>query len=73
MLGRYFGITKTFPGVGGSTVRFFASLQTPRGTYANLEDTDLNIFENIVGKRNVKTEDLNGFNHDWMGQFKGGE
>uniref|UniRef100_A0AC35FLV5 FAD-binding PCMH-type domain-containing protein n=1 Tax=Panagrolaimus sp. PS1159 TaxID=55785 RepID=A0AC35FLV5_9BILA len=47
------------------------SSATIRGSYGHLKDSDINIFEKICGKNNVKTDDLNGFNFDWMKQFRG--
>uniref|UniRef100_A0AC34GXX9 FAD-binding PCMH-type domain-containing protein n=1 Tax=Panagrolaimus sp. ES5 TaxID=591445 RepID=A0AC34GXX9_9BILA len=64
--------SKTKPQKAIINVRYFSSINdTSRGPYGHLKDSDLNVFEKICGKNNVKTNDLNGFNIDWMGQFKG--
>uniref|UniRef100_A0A1I7XUT0 D-2-hydroxyglutarate dehydrogenase, mitochondrial n=1 Tax=Heterorhabditis bacteriophora TaxID=37862 RepID=A0A1I7XUT0_HETBA len=39
--------------------------------YARVVDSDLRIFESIVGAENVKTEDLDGYNRDWSKWYKG--
>lgn len=42
-----------------------------RGEYAVLNDQDLQSFEQIVGKQNVLTEELDTYNTDFMKWYKG--
>ncbi|KAK0394787.1 hypothetical protein QR680_000933 [Steinernema hermaphroditum] len=52
--------------------RFFASSVVPkRAPYAVLSNRDVTFFENTVGKGNVRTEELEDYNIDWMKWYKG--
>uniref|UniRef100_A0A1I8ARF6 D-2-hydroxyglutarate dehydrogenase, mitochondrial n=1 Tax=Steinernema glaseri TaxID=37863 RepID=A0A1I8ARF6_9BILA len=52
--------------------RFFASSVIPkRAPFAVLSDKDIAFFEGTVGKGNVRTQDLEDYNVDWMKWYKG--
>uniref|UniRef100_A0A7E4V8E2 D-2-hydroxyglutarate dehydrogenase, mitochondrial n=1 Tax=Panagrellus redivivus TaxID=6233 RepID=A0A7E4V8E2_PANRE len=55
--------------------RRFASSGLPGPTrhadFGSIEDSDLSTFERIIGKDYVKTSDIETFNKDWMGWYKG--
>lgn len=40
-------------------------------TISTVNETDLQVFEQILGSTGVKTEDLDGYNTDWLRMHKG--
>ncbi|TMS34445.1 hypothetical protein L596_002037 [Steinernema carpocapsae] len=52
--------------------RFLTSLAVPkRLPFGVLTGKDVGFFENVVGKANVRTQELDDFNKDWMNWYKG--
>lgn len=43
----------------------------PRANYAVLQDCDLSFFEKLIGKKNVRTDDIDPFNTDFLKAYKG--
>ena len=55
------------------TSKRFLAIVTPRNErFARLEERDLAVFERILGRENVKTEELELYNTDWSKWYKGG-
>ncbi|VDK21736.1 unnamed protein product [Anisakis simplex] len=42
-----------------------------RGNFAVLDDSDLSVFERLIGKNNVETNDLQPYNCDFLHIYKG--
>ncbi|VDK45564.1 unnamed protein product [Anisakis simplex] len=56
----------------GQLIRSIASVSAPqRANYALLHDSDLSFFDRIVGKENVRTDDLDPYNTDFLKAYKG--
>eukprot|EP01060_Flectonema_neradi_P002155 TRINITY_DN11309_c0_g1_i2.p1 TRINITY_DN11309_c0_g1~~TRINITY_DN11309_c0_g1_i2.p1 ORF type:complete len:442 (+),score=84.93 TRINITY_DN11309_c0_g1_i2:67-1392(+) len=47
------------------------SLRTARWAHAKVTDADIAAFKEILGEKNVLTEDLDKYSKDWLGKYEG--